>query len=202
MSQYLINASDLPSGTLPTTPVVIKDNDLAGMFNNFDYKYYQYGIPELSYRKFDGNNTIVKSTDIIQAVEDGYYPIIIVSSNSSSGGGTQIESTGNLLRRKNWMYPSEFLSPGIWGFSYYFYDNNNGPMVIFTCLQQCGDDIIVAKVNNNTQLKTAYDPTLTTPIATPTDYLGRFDIPIVTSTGYWYYTRDLFRPSSTGGTER
>lgn len=187
MSQYLINAIDLPSGTLPTTPVVIKDNNLAGMFNVSDYKYYQYGIPELTYIKFNGNNTVVKSTDIIQAVENGYYPIIVISSNSSSSGGTQTKSTNNLRFKpiSDGEYPSNKLSPGIWGFSYYFYYNNE-PMVIFKCLQA----FETSGGGGNEQFRGL--------LYTPTDYLGKFGIPVVDSNGHWGLTTNLF--TKTGGT--
>lgn len=177
MSQNLINAIDLPSGSLPTTPVVIKDNDLAGMFNTSDYKYYGYGIPELKYRQFNGNDTVVKSTNIIQAVENGYYPIIVVSSEQQT---RVLPSNGE--------YPSSELSPGIWGFSYYFYYNNE-PMVMFTCLQAFNNTAVSYKINN-TQLKEI--------LIAPTDYLGTFDAFVVNSTGYWNSTISLFSKSSGG----
>lgn len=178
MSQYLINASDLPSGTLPTTPVVIKDNDLAGMFNISDYKYYGYGIPELKYRQFNGNDTIVKSTDIIQAVENGYYPIIVISSVTEQ---TRVSpSSGE--------YPSSQLYPGIWGFSYYFYKNSI-PYAMFQCLQSF--ETSSSSAVDNIQLRSISYPV--------TDYLGRLNAPVVNSTGNWYSTTDLFTISSGGG---
>lgn len=177
MSQNLINAIDLPSGTLPTTPVVIKDNNLAGMFNTSDYKYYGYGIPELKYRQFNGNDTVVKSTNIIQAVENGYYPIIIVSSEQQ----TRVLPSGG-------EYPSSQLSPGIWGFSYYFYENNT-PYAMFTCLQSF--ETLSSSAVDNIQLRVISYPV--------TDYLGRFNAPVVDSTGNWYSTTDLFTISSGGG---
>lgn len=184
MSQYLINATDLPSGTLPTTPVVIKDNDLAGMFNYANYKYYQYGIPELTYIKFNGNSTVVKSTNIIQAVENGYYPIIIVNSNSSpSDSGTQIKSTNNLRIKpvNDAQYPSSQLYPGIWGFSYYFYKNSI-PYAMFQCLQSFKTSSSSA-VDNIQLREISYRVT---------DYLGVLDAPVVDSIGNWYSTIELF----------
>lgn len=179
MSQYLINAIDLPSGTLPTTPVVIKDNDLAGLSNSSNYKYYQYGIPELTYIKFNGDNTIVKSTDIIQAVENGYYPIIVVSSSSSSASAQK--STDNLLKyAPNGEYPSVGLSPGVWGFSYYFYKNNE-LYAMFTCLQSF-------QTSNSSSIRG-----LRVQQIGITDYLGNFiNAFCVDSDGYWYTTADLF----------
>jgi len=179
MSQYLINATDLPSGTLPTTPVVIKDNDLAGMFNYANYKYYQYGIPELSYVYIDGDTSNITSTEVIQFVENGYYPIIKVTSNSSSGGTSY---------RFAHYHPSDKLYPGIWGFSYYFYKNSI-PYAMFHCLQSF--ETSSSSAVDNIQLRYISYPV--------TDYLGGLNAPVVDSTGNWYSTTDLFTKSSGGG---
>lgn len=181
MSQYLINATDLPSGTLPTTPVVIKDNDLAGKFNIDDYKY-DLGIPELTYIYIDGNTNNITSTEVIQFVENGYYPIIKVTSNSSSSKGVKLIKPVDL--------PSDELYPGIWGFSYYFYKNSI-PYAMFHCLQSF--ETSSSSAIDNIQLRRISYPV--------TDYLGGLNAPVVDNTGKWYSTIDLFlkNPSSGGG---
>ena len=193
MSQNLINAIDLPSGTLPTTPVVIKDNDLAGMFNTSDYKYSQYGIPELTYIYINGDNDNITSTEVIQFVENGYYPIIKVTSNSSSGGGASIASTGNLLKGNGTYYPSDELYPGIWGFSYYFYENDT-PYAMFTCLQEFPEE--QARISS---LKiTTTSPSLRE-VSGKNDYLGTFTGYLVDDDGSWLTTTDLFYGNTLGG---
>lgn len=178
MSQYLINASDLPSGTLPTTPVVIKDNDLAGMFNTSDYKYYLYGIPELTHIYIDGNTNNITSTEVIQFVENGYYPIIKVTSDSPSSKGVKSIQV---------VHPSDELYPGIWGFSYYFYEDNN-PYAMFTCLQEFQEE--TARVSS---LKTTVESSSLKEISNKkNDYLGTFTGYLVDNDGSWLTTTDLF----------
>lgn len=192
MSQYLINAINLPSGTLPTTPVVIKDNNLVGMFNTSDYKYSQYGIPELTYIYINGDTNNITSTEVIQAVENGYYPIIKVTSNSSSGGGGSVsfrETSAGYL-------PSDELYPGIWGFSYYFYEGNN-PYAMFTCLQEFSAE----QPKKVASLKTTkISPSLRGwTSAEKNDYLGTFTGYLVNNTGNWLITTDLFYGNTSGG---
>lgn len=188
MSQYLINAIDLPSGTLPTTPVVIKDNDLAGIFNTSDYKYSQYGIPELTYKYIDGDTSNITSTEVIQFVENGYYPIIKVTSVSPSSKGVKSIPV---------YHPSDKLYPGIWGFSYYFYENNN-PYAMFTCLQEFQEE--PAQLTKATSLKTTMEsPSLRERIPHKNDYLGTVTGYLVNSNGQWLTPRDLFYGNTSGG---
>lgn len=189
MSQYLINAIDLPSGTLPTTPVVIKGNDLAGKFNVDDYQYPPYGIPELIYIYIDGDNNNITSAEVIQFVENGYYPIIKVGSNSSSSGGGSValQSTSNYL-------PSDKLYPGIWGFRYYFYENNI-PYAMFTCLQEFSAE--TARVSS---VKTTIEsPSLREASFRKNDYLGTFVGYLVNNDGRWLTTIQLFQNNIPGG---
>lgn len=188
MSQYLINATDLPSGTLPTTPVVIKDNDLAGMFNYANYKYYQYGIPELTYIYIDGNTNNITSTEVIQFVENGYYPIIKVTSDSPSSKGVKFILV---------YHPSNKLYPGIWGFCYYFYKDNN-PYAMFTCLQEFQEE--TGRSTKVASLKTTIEnPSLRETILHKNDYLGTVTGYLVNSDGQWLTTTDLFYGNTSGG---